>query len=289
MASYFLGIDGGGTSCRMRLTDNTGILLGESQAGAANLYLGADVVLPHIQHCLTEILEQAGLTPNIYPQTYAVGGIAGTEAISDYQWLLDYFADFADFRCVSDCETACLGAFGGADGALLISGTGSIGWAISQGKNYRVGGWGFNVSDKYSGAWMGHQALFHTLDAHDGLCHSTLCTVLLNHFDNNPSTIVDWATSATPADYGQFAPYVIDHAEQGDTIATTIIQQAGQGMGTMADHLLQKSGCNQWCFVGGLAQALTPYLPTAIAKKRQTPKGDALEGALIIARRLQRG
>ncbi len=289
MTLYFLGIDGGGTSCRMRLVDTMGSILGEAQSGSANLYLGEQVVVPQLQHCLNDILSQAHLTPDIYQNTYAVGGIAGTESPENRTWLEAYFFDFAKFQCVSDCQISCVGAFDGADGALLISGTGCIGWAVSQGKNYRVGGWGFYVSDKYSGAWVGHQAIQYALDAYDGLCNSPLCMDILTQFKNSPNTIVQWAFSATPADYGKFAPKVIQYAQQNDHIATHILQQAGQGIGDMAVHLLKKSGCDKWCFKGGLASALTAYLPTDIKQKLWVSRGDALQGAILLAQKLYKG
>ncbi len=285
MTHYYLAIDGGGTSCRMRLVADTGRVLGESQSGSANLYLGKAVVLPHIKQCLENILQQSGLSPHIYPHTYVVAGMAGTECPTPYTWLYEYFGDFGDFTCVSDCEVSCIGAFSGEDGALLISGTGCIGWAISNHKNYRIGGWGFRISDKYSGAWIGHQALHYTLDTYDGLYNSSLCDAILQRFDNAPNTIVEWASTATPADYGAFAPMVVEYADKGDTIACDIMHRSGCGIGHMAAHLLQTSGCAKWAFAGGMSTALTAYLPTEIKEKMCPVTGDALDGALLLAKR----
>ena len=68
----------------------------------------------------------------------------------------------------TDARAACIGAHQGGDGGIVIAGTGSIGWAILNGREYRVGGWGFPLSDEGSGAWIGFAALKQLLWAHDG-------------------------------------------------------------------------------------------------------------------------
>ncbi len=38
MATYYVGIDGGGTSCRARIRDEQGLLVGEGKSGSAIFY-----------------------------------------------------------------------------------------------------------------------------------------------------------------------------------------------------------------------------------------------------------
>ena len=280
---YYLGIDGGGTSCRMRLIDGDGTVLGESQAGASNLCLGAERVLPAMDTCVNAVLAQSHLSRDVIPHIHVVAGMAGTESLQDTDWFDDYFADFASIKLYSDCHIACVGALGGADGALIIAGTGSVGWAIRGQDHFRIGGWGFYTSDLYSGAWLGHEAVRHAHHAYDGLCNSTLSLSVLGAFDNDSRNIVEWALTAKPADYGKFARHVIDHAEGGDTLARTIMQQAGDGISQMATDLMAKSNTHRWCFAGGVAPAITPYLNPSVAGKQTPIVGDALDGAMLLA------
>ena len=280
---YYLGIDGGGTSCRMRLLDGDGTILGESQSGAANVSLGAERVLPVLDDCMGAVLSQANLSRDAIGQIHATAGMAGTEVTQDTDWLNQYFDAFASFQLYSDCHSACVGAFGGGDGALVITGTGTVGWAIKGDKHFRIGGWGFQTSDLYSGAWLGQQALRHANHAYDGLCDSTLSKAILNHFENDSRNIATWALTATPADYATFAPMVITHAEQGDALAQDMMQQAGDGVSKMANDLMNKSNTQHWCFVGGVSPAITPYLCPKISEKCVSIKGDALEGAILLA------
>lgn len=294
--NYYLGIDGGGTSCRAKLINDKGAVLGECQSGAANLCLGSERVLPALEGCVTGVLSQAQLplpqspsqsppqSPNGETCTiHVAAGMAGTETTEDISWFYDYFADFASVHLYADCHTACVGAFDGADGSLIIAGTGSVGWAIKGNNHCRIGGWGFETSDLYSGAWLGLEAIRHANHAYDGLCNSTLSHAVLGAFDNDSAHIITWALTATPADYAKYAPYVIDHARDGDALACTIMQQAGQGISKMALDLMSKSDTQHWCFVGGVSHAITPYLSPTAESKRMTAQGTALDGALRLA------
>ena len=59
----------------------------------------------------------------------------------------------------NDAYAACVGAFSGGVGGIVIAGTGSIGLAVVGGERHMVGGWGFQLGDHGSGAWVGHHAV----------------------------------------------------------------------------------------------------------------------------------
>lgn len=59
----------------------------------------------------------------------------------------------------SDAITALEGAFLSGDGAILISGTGSVIYGKHRDKVLRAGGWGRYIGDEGSGYWIGVQAL----------------------------------------------------------------------------------------------------------------------------------
>ncbi len=65
-----------------------------------------------------------------------------------------------DLIVLSDAEIALEGALGEDDGIIIIIGTGSIGIA-RQGKNklFRCGGWGIELDDEGSGAWIGREGI----------------------------------------------------------------------------------------------------------------------------------
>ncbi len=66
---------------------------------------------------------------------------------------------------LNDVAAAFEGAFGGGDGVLALSGTGSMAWARGALGSVRVGGWGDVFGDEGSAHWIGREALA-TLSRH---------------------------------------------------------------------------------------------------------------------------
>jgi len=56
----FVGVDGGGTKCRVRLRDAEGALLAEAEGGPANIRLGLNLVWANILAALDQALSRAG-------------------------------------------------------------------------------------------------------------------------------------------------------------------------------------------------------------------------------------
>lgn len=59
MIEYYVGIDGGGTSCRARIRDNQGRLLGEAKTGSANILLGVESAMGSVIEAITQAAIQA--------------------------------------------------------------------------------------------------------------------------------------------------------------------------------------------------------------------------------------
>ena len=113
----------------------------------------------------------AGIAETELKAAHAGFGLAGADVKSARDELLRLFRAEKFFRRIeieNDAYATWLGAFGGADGAILILGTGSCGLAVVGGKESYVSGYGGNVSDEASGGWLGREALRRTLWAFDG-------------------------------------------------------------------------------------------------------------------------
>jgi glucosamine kinase len=163
-----LGVDGGGTGCRARLTDTAGTLLGSGAAGPANIRLGLETAFSAVRDAARQCLAEAGRSSDDAP-IIACLALAGASEPAEAAAAQSYpNHPFQRMLITTDAHAACVGAHGGRDGGVVIVGTGSIGWAILGGRHYRVGGWGFPVSDEGSGAWLGCAALRRALAALDG-------------------------------------------------------------------------------------------------------------------------
>jgi glucosamine kinase len=191
---------------------------------------------------------------------------------------------FARTILTSDARAACVGAHRGEDGGIVIVGTGSVGWAIAQGRDHRVGGWGFPLSDEGSGAWLGCEALRRVLWAYDGLIPWTgLLRLLFERFDADGYAIVRWMGAATPRDYASLAPAVVDQARQGDDIAVELAKGAAMHIDRIATKLLAMP-VPRLCIMGGLGESILPFLSWQSRRNLVPPLGDALSGALHLAR-----
>ncbi len=280
----FLGIDGGGTSCRARLCNGDGQILGEGLTGIANPRFGLDQACNNILSATRQALQQAGLHEDDMQRMMAGFGLAGINHINDRNAVMQWGFPFASLVMRSDAYTACLGAFDGANGSILIMGTGSCGFWIRDHESGSVGGWGFPVSDHASGARLGLDALSYALRAHEGIVPGTpLCSALMAHFDHSPEEIIAWQTHALPRDYGTFAPVIFDYADKKDSLAIQLLQAAAEDAAAMIRALLDK-GVKHCALVGGISDFIGPWLPESLLPYIVEPKGDALSGALIMAR-----
>src|SRR5262249_3881092 len=140
------------------------------------------------------------------------------------------------------------------------------------------------VSDEGSGAWLGREALRQVLWAHDGrTAWSELLTALFRQFQSDPHAIVRFAAEASPREFGALAPLVVTHATQGDAIGCALMRRAGQHIDALAARLAAL-GAERLALVGGLGSHLEPWLAAATRSRLVQPAGDALEGAVALAR-----
>lgn len=283
-APLFLGVDGGGTSCRARLVNAQGELLAEAKSGPANVYQNSIGSLASIMDATHQCLSQAGLSQDDLSRIHAGMGLAGAEITVAHDFLNQWQHPFASLVFQNDAHTACLGAHQGHNGAMLIVGTGIKGWLIRDRHIWSCTGWGFPLADQGSGAWLGLRMLQETLDACDGLRAKTPAVdQVLAEFDNDPSNISVWAASAKSGDYGKFAPIVVYGQPKGDDIANQIMKEQAGIIGRILDRMLaQEPG--KIALLGGLIPFVKSNLPQHYHQWFVEAQGDAMDGAIQMIR-----
>jgi len=123
-----------------------------------------------------------------------------------------------------------------------------------------------------------------TLWAQDGRTAWTpLLTELFADFRRDPHALVRFATEAKPRDFGRLAPAVVTHAQRGDTAARELMRLAAGHIDALARQLIA-CGAARLCLTGGLAPHIGPWLAADIHARLIPPRGDALTGALALAR-----
>jgi glucosamine kinase len=279
-----LGVDGGGTRCRARLCAFSGKILGEAETGPANLRLGLGQSFAAILEATALCLGRAAIPQENLARVVACLALAGASEPGHLAAARKRRHPFRKAVVTTDAHAACVGAHGERDGGVVIAGTGTVGWAIVKGQTHRVGGWGLPISDEGSGAWLGGEALRHVLWAWDGrIPWSPLLRTLLADFGNDPHAIVAWIATASPRDLGSLAPLVADHAAQGDVAAVELMELAATHVDALAARLVAV-GATRLALVGGFAASVRPWLAAATTAHLVEPAGDALAGAVLLAR-----
>ena len=283
-AAYFLGVDGGGSRCRARIRNRDGALLAESIGGSANIYQDFEGALQNIMTVAAKAAKLAGLRTE---DLHAGFGLAGLVTSKSSEPIMAAHLPFASVTAGNDAYAACLGAFGGEDGGIVIAGTGSIGFALIGDQQHMVGGWGFALGDHGSGAWVGHHAVRRAALAIDGLLQPTpLIDAVLIKVGHTRFELSRWSEQATPKDYGRMAPLVFDSASKGDVVGMTIVIEGAQAISNLARALLSR-GARHVCLLGGLKDVYPPYLDADVKRALTEPLADAVDGAIMIARRSQ--
>lgn len=283
MASFFLGIDAGGSHCRARLTDAAGRVLGTGHTGPASTRMGAGPLVAALEEAIGQALGAAGLDRAARADISAGMGIAGLSRPGSAAALEDVGFGFARVALATDAHIANLGAHGGADGATLILGTGSIAQLRVGGADFAIGGYGFPISDEGSGAALGLSAMRHALRALDGRTTRTpLALAIAARFGHAVPQAVAWMDRATPADYAALAPIVIQHAEADDRIARSIVEDAATHVERFIETIFER-GAPACALLGGLAPHLRPWLRARTVARLSEAQGDAMDGALRLA------
>ena len=282
--TIYLGIDGGGTRCRARIEDKNGRLLGEASSGPATTRIGVEKAWRSIMEATEAASEKAGLARADFARIHAAIGLAGLGRRGAEATLNKITHPFASVIFISDGMAACLGAHSGADGAIVVAGTGSVGVGLIGGREIRLAGYGFPVSDEGSGADIGLQVVRLALRAADRRGELTpLLSEVLDAFDHDPYQAVAWSEEARATDYAAFAPIVLRHANQGDPIGRRIVERAADAIGDLLDLFLAR-GIERLSLVGGLANVIAPWLTPDLRDRLKRPDADAAAGAMLVAR-----
>jgi glucosamine kinase len=107
--------------------------------------------------------------------------------------------------------------------------------------------------------------------------------VLYGAFDEDAHALARWTHKASPGDFGSLAPQVVEYAQRGDPVAEELMHCSAFHIDALAKRL-REAGAPRLCLVGGLAQFLESRLSEETRLHLTPPAGDALQGALHLAR-----
>jgi glucosamine kinase len=113
---------------------------------------------------------------------------------------------------------------------------------------------------------------------------TSLTRDVMMRFHNDPFEAVAWMDHATATDYAIFAPLVMRHADAGDPVARRIIRDAAEQIDELVRRL-SDCGASRVALLGGLASSMQPWLAPDVQRRLVPVEGDAVDGALHLARR----
>jgi glucosamine kinase len=285
-SNHFIGIDGGGTGCRVAIADATGAIVAQSVGGPANFATNPSQAVLHVTQALGLAAASANLAQDylhICPTHIGLAGVLDDLDAAN----LGAALPFTRLRVSDDRQTSMSGALGVNDGILAAIGTGSFVGARQGPVVKYFGGWGLMLGDQASGAWLGRSALELCLLVHDGLENpSDLTRSIFARIGKAPASFVAFGRQALPKDFAAFAPFVIEGAGAGDHNAVLLMQRGAHYLnrcfwaaGVAKDAVV--------CLSGGVGPHYAPYLAPEFANRVSAPKGTALDGALQLARQRQ--
>jgi glucosamine kinase len=276
--TILIGVDGGGTGCRVAIARAGGPILAQSSGGPANVTSDCDLAIRNVRAAIHDAATSAGLH-DLRSATAHIG-LAGVTS-SGKADLVAAAMPYALVAVTDDRPTTVAGALAGQDGYVVALGTGSI-IAASLGDQQRyVGGYGLQVSDQAAGGWLGRKLLEQVLLCHDGLrSHSHLSLETLAQFGGGPEGIIGFVNQASPADYAGLAPQVLAAAQRQDPVAVALMQEGADYLG-LALARLGFQPQDRLCLTGGIGAYYAPYL--TLQAKLAAPQGTALTGALRLA------
>lgn len=289
----FIGADGGGSKIVLRIENQAGDLLGMGRGGPAQLNLSVEQAYRSVYDALNIALSEASLSLDDPDYHFKAGlGLAGCEIQSAQDAFLKMDHPFDSIELFSDAYGACVGAHAGHDGAIIIVGTGVIGFQVCQGHVVQVGGWGFPHDDLGGGAWLGKELVKLTLQWHDGRqAPSPIFDVVLERFDQDILNLVHWANRSNSTDFATLAPLVIQHLDKEDSVAIHLMKQAAAHVDAIAVALQKQlpEGVQEIpiCLFGGVSSFIQPWLSYPIRKKITPRQYDASKGAIMLIRERQ--
>jgi N-acetylglucosamine kinase-like BadF-type ATPase len=239
----FLGIDGGQTTTKSILADETGRFLGTGAGGPA-IHLKDEETREHARRALYEsihaALREAGLPDLTEIESAFLGftGVSGSETppARTYCELTQEQFRIKSVAIDHDARSALAGAIPSMIGVIVIAGTGSIAFGMNaSGESARAGGWGYLLGDQGSAYEIGRQALIAVGEAADGIGPKTVLTSLILEALKIPDT-----AAITQAIYRDRVPklrmaamsaVVTQAAEAGDEVARKIFLEGGKRLG----------------------------------------------------------
>ena len=267
---YYIGVDGGGTKTELIVVSEDGVVVERRLAGSSNPNdIGKDCAVATLKGLVESAIPQDATCVDV---ALGIAGAAfsGLDKRLEAQLLMIDRVKTAEV--CSDVQIALDAAYDG-DGAIVIMGTGSVGY-VRVGENVNlVGGCGYMLDASLSGYDVGREVLNAVLSAADGRGESTLLTALVE--EKNIGTlreIVRDVYTKGKVFVASFAPLAFQAYRQGDHVAKEILQKCVGDFEKLLGGIISVGGvvAEKITLFGGLSAEwglLSSFLSEGMKKK----------------------
>ncbi len=300
MSRVVVGVDAGASRVRI-IVARDGHIAAQAEAAAVNPnVVGADASVAAILDLLRSQLH--GATPDA--MCVGAAGIDRDSTLATYTSAIKTAIAPRQLTIVPDALLALRAAVADGDGAVIIAGTGSIGFAVRDDHMFRCGGYGHVFGDEGSGFVIGREGVRLTLRALDGRSPKDGLTQAvceyLNASDVRGLLARVYEDAAPNRRLAELAPMVVTFASDGHRAAAKIVQQAALDLAELARTVARHAGISEQAvplvLAGGLLQEnslltylletrITNELPLMHVTKNPPPP---VMGALLLAERMVR-
>jgi N-acetylmuramic acid 6-phosphate etherase len=239
-----LGVDGGATRTDAVLSDQEGRILGLGEGGPSNynvvgLEAATSALNQAIESALTDAHQEA---PTVKA---AVLGVAFRDEPNPFSAWFARRLPNAKTMVVPDYELALPAGTPDGWGIAVICGTGSVAYGRDpEGHKAITGGWGYLIGDEGSGYAIGLAALRALTRAIDGRGPKTqLMDLILKEWKlEKPNDVAPrvYQEGTTHADIAALTPLVETAARAGDSVAISLLTEAGHELAIAVAALVQK-------------------------------------------------
>jgi N-acetylglucosamine kinase-like BadF-type ATPase len=255
----YVGIDGGGTYTKAVVVSSDGELIFRTEGKTINYYaVSFDVARKNLEEvfdCISDNVDASDIS-RVFIGCSALDRRADGSIVKELMGRYSHIPTDMD----SDLYVALFGHTFGSSGAMIISGTGSMGVSIDENGAIRTcGGWGYAFGDEGSAYAIAVDGLRRATKMADGREEKTeLYEAMLKFYGiNEPYCLIDkiYDPALCRNEVAKFAVAVAECAERGDAVAAEILTNAADELALLAVALIDATkGCRSLAIYGGVFQ-----------------------------------
>lgn len=237
-----IGIDAGGTKTDIVLCDLKGNIINRVMCEKSNpIDIGIEKCVDVILKGVDEV--SSGEDCNIKSIFAGIsGGSTGENKKLIYSMLSEKLPEGVKLLNDSDAISALNSGIGLSDGAVVISGTGSVGYYRKNNEIIRIGGYGYLLDKGGSGYDFGRDALYYSLSELDKRGEKTVITQMVEEITKGTVKNLDIIYEKGKAYIASFAPIVFKAYRMGDTVAEKIIDDNAKEYAKIFERIAEISG-----------------------------------------------